>query len=253
MHKTKKNNLKLIKMKKKLLLLTLLLVAFIAKAQYAIVDQNGDAITDGLVFETNSLEYELAEWQFFVTNNGSEAINMRIEFVSAVNGNGNGFQLCFGQCYIDLVIGQTVPPTPGFIAIASGETTGEGNHFYNSNAGDGTSVQDYVFRFYETDDNGVDIGNPLSVTYRYDPLLGTEDFNALDVNISSTIIEAEMTVNTIEELDMVVYDLQGRLVKNQKLNIGQQNVDMSNLSAQLYIVKFNNVEGASKTMKILVK
>ncbi len=240
-------------MKKKLLLLTLLLVAFVVKAQYVIVDQNGDEITDGMVYQTNSVEYEFAELQFYITNNGSENINMRIEFVSAVNGNGNGFQLCFGQCYIDLVIGQTVPPTPGFIAIASGDTTGEGNHFYNSNVGDGESVQEYVFRFYETDDDGVDIGNSLSITYQYDPLLGTDDFNQLDVNISSTIIETEMIVNTVEELDMVVYDLQGRLVKNQKLNVGQQNIDMSDLSTQLYIVKFSNRDGASKTMKILVK
>ncbi len=240
-------------MKKKLLLLTLLLVAFVVKAQYVIVDQNGDEITDGMIAEFSSTEYELAELQFFVTNNGAETINMRIEFVSADNGNGNGFQLCFGQCYIDLVIGQTVPPTPGFIAIASGETTGEGNHFYNSNEGDGVSIQDYVFRFYETDEDGVDIGNPLTITYRYNPLLGTEDFNELNVNIASTIFENEMIVNAIEELDMVVYDLQGRLVKNQKLNIGQQNINMSDLSSQLYIVKFNNRDGASKTMKVLVK
>ena len=240
-------------MKKKLLLLTLLLVAFVVKAQYVIADENGNEFFDGMVYETGSLEYDEAELQFYVTNNGSEQINMRIEFVSAVNGNGNGFQLCFGQCYIDLVIGQTVPPTPGFIAIASGETTGIGNHFYNENPGNGTDIQDYVFRYYETDDDGVDIGNSLSITYRYNPLLGTEDFNELNVNISSTIIESEMIVNTIEELEMEVYDLQGRLVKNQRLNIGQQIINMSDLSAQLYIVKFNNVEGASKTMKVLVK
>jgi hypothetical protein len=240
-------------MKKTLLLIAILFAAFTMNAQYVIVDQDGNEFTDGMVYETASLIYEEAEWQFYITNNGAESINMRIEFVSAVNGNGNGFQLCFGQCYIDLVVGQTVPPTPGFIAIASGETTGVGNHYYNSNAGDGVSVQDYVFRYYETDGNGVDIGNPLTVTYRYSPLLGTEDFNELNVNISSTIIETEMIVNTVEELDMVVYDLQGRLVKNQKLNIGQQNIDMSDLSAQLYIVKFNNNDGASKTTKVLVK
>jgi len=240
-------------MKKKLLLLTLFLVAFVVKAQYVIVDQNGDEITEGMIYETNSLEYDLAELQFYVTNNGSDPINMRIEFVSAVNGNGDGFQLCFGECYIDLDLGQTVPPTPGFIAIASGETTGEGNHYYNSNAGDGVSVQDYVFRYHETDNNGVDIGNSLTITYRYNPLLGTEDFNELNVNISSTIIETEMIVNSVEELDMKVYDLQGRLVKSQKLNNGQQLINMSDLSAQLYIVKFNNIDGASKTMKVLVK
>ena len=112
----KKDNLKFIKMKKKLLLLTLFLVAFVVKAQYVIVDQNGDEITEGMIYETNSLEYDLAELQLYVTNHGSDPINMRIEFVSAVNGNGDGFQLCFGECYIDLDLGQSVPPTPGFIA-----------------------------------------------------------------------------------------------------------------------------------------
>lgn len=240
-------------MKKKLLLLTLLLAVFTMNAQYSIVDQNDSPIVDGMVFETNSLEYDLAELQFYVTNEGQDPINMRIEFVSAVNANGTGFQLCFGQCYIDLVVGQTVPPTPNYIEIGAGDTTGEGNHFYNSFPGNGVDVQEYVFRFYETDGDGNDIGNSLFITYIYNPTLGTEDFNALDVNVTSTVIQNDMMVNTAEDLQMEVYDLKGRLVKKEIVSAGQQLVNMTDLSSQLYIVKFNNEEGASKTVKIIVK
>ena len=59
-----------------------------------IVTFNNHGIPDG------SLDYT-------VTNNSDQDINMRIEFVSAVNADGTGFELCFGQCFIDLVVGQT--------------------------------------------------------------------------------------------------------------------------------------------------
>lgn len=243
-------------MKIKLLLLAVTFAAFSMNAQYVIVDGNGNEFTDGMIAEFDSTVYEDAELQFYVTNNGSETINMRIDFVSSTTGNGDGFQLCFGECFNDLDLGQSVPPmnaTPNFIAIGSGITTGQGNHFYNGNPGNGVDIMDFVFRFYETDENGVDIGNELSFTYRYNPTLGTQDFNKLDVTVSSTVITNEMTVKTVEELNMMVYNLQGKVVKNQQLSIGQQTVDMSGLSSQMYIVKFNNNQGASKTVKIVVK
>jgi len=240
-------------MKKKLLLLSLFFVAFVMKAQYTIVDHDGAEITDGMIVEYNNYSYPDASLEFYVTNNGPDAINMRIEFVEATNADGTGFELCFGQCYIDLVLGQTVPPSPGFETIAAGATTGEGNHFYNGYGGSGSEIIDYVFRFYETDASGVDIGNSLTFTYRYNPLLGTEDVNNLDVSISSTLISNEMTVDAVEDLEMKMYDLQGRLVKSQKLSAGRQAVNTSDLSPQMYIVQFNNNEGASKTIKVIVK
>lgn len=243
-------------MKKKLLLLAVVFAAFSMNAQYVIVDGNGNEFTEGMVAEFDSTVYEDAELQFYITNNGGDAINMRIDFVSSTTGNGDDFQLCFGECINNITVGQSVPPisnTPNFIAIGSGVTTGQGNHFYNGNPGNGIDIMDFVFRFYETDENGVDIGNELNFTYRYNPTLGTEDFNKLDVTLSSTIILNEMTVKTVEELTMVVYNLQGKIVKDQQLSIGQQSVDMSGLSSQMYIVKFNNNEGASKTVKIVVK
>ena len=188
---------------------------------------------------------------FFITNTGPDEIYTRIEFVSAVNATGAGFELCFGQCYIDLVVGQTVPPAPQFLAIAPGGITSEGNHFANTL--EGTEVKDYVFRFYETDSDGNDIGSDLSFTYRYDPTLGVNDLNELNISVASTVILNDMQVNAVEELNMEIYNLQGKLVSSEKINIGQQLINMSNLSSQMYIVKFSNDEGASKTIKVVKK
>jgi len=240
-------------MKKKLLFLAVVFAAFVANAQYVVTDHDGNEITDGMIVEFGGYGIPNGSLEYYVTNNGGDAINMRIEFVSAVNADGTGFELCFGQCYVDLTIGQTVPAAPNFLIIPAGLTTGEGNHFANTLEGDGSTIQDWNFRFYETDENGADIGNNLNFTYRYNPLLGAEDFNKLDISISSTIIVNEMNVNTVEELNMVIYNLQGKIVKSQKLIIGQQSINMSDLSSQMYIVKFSNREGAAKTMKVVVR
>ena len=238
-------------MKKILLLLTLILTAFAMNAQYEVEDQFGNEIIDGMVVEFSDYGVSNASLNFFITNTGADEIYMRIEFVSAVNATGAGFELCFGQCYIDLVVGQTVPPAPQFLAIASGGITSEGNHFANTL--EGTEVKDYVFRFYETDSDGNDIGSDLSFTYRYDPTLGVNDLNELNISVASTVILNDMQVNAVEELNMEIYSLQGKLVSSEKINIGQQLINMSNLSSQMYIVKFSNDEGASKTIKVVKK
>ena len=242
-------------MKKILLLIALLFTVFTMNAQivsYVVEDQFGNEIIDGMVVEFSDYGVSNASLNFFITNTGPDEIYMRIEFVSAVNATGAGFELCFaGQCYIDLVAGQTVPPAPQFLAIAPGGITSEGNHFANTL--EGTEVKDYVFRFHETDSDGNDIGSDLTFTYRYDPTLGVNDLNELNISVASTVILNDMQVNAVEELNMEIYSLQGKLVSSEKINIGQQLINMSNLSSQMYIVKFSNDEGASKTIKVVKK
>jgi len=239
-------------MKQKLLFLSLFFAALSMNAQYTFEDQNGNPILDGMVFEFGNILYPDASIEFYVTNTSASTIYTRIYFVSAVNADGSMFELCYGQCYTDLFVGQSVPPAPEFIAIEPGEVTIEGNHFYNANPGNGVDVLEYVFRLYQTDAAGTDIGNAITFTYIYNPLLGVNDFNDLKVNVHSTLIKNELIVEVDEELELNVYDLQGRIVKSQKLNIGQQQINMSDLSSQLYLLHFENNKGVSHTTKVLV-
>jgi len=52
---------------------------------------------------------------------------------------------------------------------------------------------------------------------------------------------------------MLVYDLRGRVVKQARFETGRQEVNMSDLSAQAYIVQFRNEKGATQTTKIVVQ
>ncbi|RMA57739.1 T9SS type A sorting domain-containing protein [Ulvibacter antarcticus] len=241
-------------MKQKLLLLSVLFASFSMLAQsYTVVDGDGGAILDGHEVTYGVLTYPEASLDFFVTNTTSAEIYMRIELESAVNADGTGFELCFGECLSNLSIGQSVPAAPEFIAIPVGGTTPQGNHFYNSFAGNGSDVLEYNFRFYLSDAAGNDIGEELRLTYYYDPLLSLNDFEALDVNIFNTTITNELTVDVAEDVNLKVYDLQGRIVKNENLNAGRTSINMSDLSAQMYILQFDNNRGLSHTQKVVVK
>ncbi len=239
-------------MKLRLLFLSLFYATAGMMAQYAVEDGDGNAINDGDVLNFGVTGVPDANLSFYVTNNGGSTINMKIEFVSATNADGSEFELCFGLCYTGITIGNSYPGGSDFIAIDAGATTGPGNHFYNYAAGNGTDVLDYVFRFYETDGAGNDIGNSLTITYRYDPSLSVND-NKLDVVVSSTVIDGQINVNVQEDLNLAIYDLNGRIVQNQKLEAGQQTVNLSNLSAQMYILHFTNNKGISQVTKVVVK
>lgn len=240
-------------MKKNLLLVCMLLGVVSMNAQFTVEDQDGNLIEDGDVVAYNSTVYEEASLEFFVTNTSAiDEIRTRIEFVSAINADGSQMELCYGECYTGITIGENYPV--GFdIVIPVGGQTGLGNHLYNADPGNGSNVLDYVFKFYEVDGGGNEIGTPITMTYRYDPFLGVNDYNTLDVTIASTVVTSQIIATVFEPVTVTIYDLQGRLVLSQRIDVGQQAIDVSSLRSQLYIVQFENNEGASKTTKIVVR
>ena len=245
-------------MKLKLLFLTIVGSIAIANAQYTVRDINGDELTNGQVLDFAEYGYGTsANYEFFVTNdNPSETIYTRIEFVDAVNATGEFFELCYAQqCYTNLSVGFTIPDAPQVFPIGVGETTGEGNHFLNADPGNGTDILEYVFAFHQYEADGVtEIGTPLTFTYRYDPsLIGVNENSKVNLTIQSTVVSNEMVLNVNEPVSMLVYNLQGSVVKQARFETGLQTVNMSDLSAQTYIVKFNNEKGATQTKKIVVQ
>lgn len=240
-------------MKLKLLFLSVLCATFTMNAQYTVEDDNGNQILDGHILTYGTLTYPEASFDFFVNNtSATETIRMKIEFVSATNADGSQMELCFGLCYTGIVIGQSYPPNADYVEILPGGQTIPGNHMYNADPGDGINMVTYDFRFYQIDMAGNEIGDALTVIYRYDPLLGVNDFNGLDVNVHNTLISDELVVEVEDELNLSVYDLQGRSVKNEKLDLGRNQINMSDLTPQLYILRFENNQGVSHTTKVVV-
>lgn len=244
-------------MKLKLLFLTLLGSVAIASAQYTVKGADGTVLNDGDIIEYGVYGYNTgASFDFYVTNdNPNETINTRIEVVDAPTPSGIQFELCYAeQCYTDLSIGQTLPAVPDTYPIGVGETTGEGNHFQNNNPGDGSEVLDYVFSFHQYEDDGVtEIGTPLTFTYRYNPALDVKDNTKVNLSIQSTVVSNELVLNVNEPVSLMIYDLQGRVVKQARFETGRQTLNVSNLNSQAYILRFNNENGATQTTKIIVK
>ena len=244
-------------MKLKLLFLTIFGSVAIANAQYTVTDHDGNELNNGDVVEFGVYGFgTAANYEFYVTNdNPSETIYTRIEFVDAINCTGEFFELCYAlQCYTNLSVGFTIPDAPEVFPIGVGETTGEGNHFLNADPGNGIDVLDYIFAFHQYEADGVtEIGTPLTFTYRYNPTLGINENSKVNLTIKSTVVSSELELNVNEPVSMLVYNLQGRVVKQARFETGIQTVNMSDLSAQTYIVKFNNEKGATQTTKIVVQ
>ena len=100
------------KMKKNLLLLSLMFVGiFSMNAQFTVEDSEGNPIVDGEVVAYNVYTYPEASLDFFVNNtSGTDDIYTKIEFVSAVNADGSLMELCYGLCYTGITIGNSYPP-----------------------------------------------------------------------------------------------------------------------------------------------
>tara|TARA_B110000285_G_scaffold181338_1_gene204651 strand:- start:43 stop:798 length:756 start_codon:yes stop_codon:yes gene_type:complete len=241
------------KMKLKLFLLGVLSTSLSMNAQYTVEDENGNTVLDGATVTYGTLTYPEASFDFYVNNtSATETIRMKIEFVSAVNADGSNMELCFGLCYTGIVVGQSYPPNADYVEVLPGSQTFAGNHFYNADPGNGTDTLIYTFRFFQIDTAGNEIGDPLTLIYQYNPLLGVNS-NKLNVNLFSTSIADQLVLTVDEELDLVVYDLQGRVVKSQRLEMGTQQINMSDVSPQMYLLHFQNNRGVSYTAKVVVK
>lgn len=238
-------------MKFKLLFLCLVGAITAAQAQFTITNEAGDVLEDGHIIEGGLME----TYNFFITNdNPSNTIYTRAEVLNIVNSTGDRFEFCYGECLTSISIGQNAPPAPETVAIAVGETTGAGNHFLNGDAGNGTDILEFVFRFHQYEADGTtEIGNPVTLTYRYDSALSVNGVNKVNLSLQSTVLTDQMVLTVKEPVQMKMYDVQGRLVKQAQFENGNHSVNVSNLSAQPYLVQFKNEKGAVKTVKVLVK
>jgi hypothetical protein len=246
------------KMKTKLLFLTLLACFGIANAQYTVSDRSGNVLNNGDVIEYGVLTYPEASYDFTVTNdNTTDEIYTRIEYIGETNTtNGKFEQLCYGLCYNALSIGETVPPSnEPALAIGVGITTGLGNHFWNNDPGNGTDNVDsqFAFRQYSDAAGTMEIGTPLVFTYRYNPTLGVNSNSVVKLTVQSTVVSNEIVLDIAEPVQMKMYSIQGKVVKQASFETGRQIINVSDLSAQAYILQFQNQTGGVQTTKILVQ
>jgi len=237
-------------MKKITFLALLVSGSLFAQLPYTVEDADGNMINDGDVLEFGSFEAPESKHDFFVNNETSDPINVKIEFVSAINADGSLFELCWGLCYTEITVGGDYPLGNDWVTIDGNGQSLPGNHFYNQSDGGGSPI-DYVFRFHMVDGGGADIGENLSITYRYDPALGIGDNQLDNVNLVSTVVRNQLDVQTQEELTATVYSIQGKVVANGRVAAGGGQITLGSLASQPYIVVLTNNQGVSKTIKFV--
>ncbi|MGB0980819.1 MAG: T9SS type A sorting domain-containing protein [Winogradskyella sp.] len=241
-------------MKRKLLLLTFLLTAYLSNAQFEVFDKSDNSqITEGQVFTFSEAGCSYpgdCNFKFKVTNTSAQDIYMRI-FVDGLTGtNGDNFQLCFaGVCLNNIALNNGYPNTAAL--ITAGSTNSAGNNFWNQNTPGNTTPMSWTFRFQAFDAGGTEIGTPLTMTYNYNPALSIDDAELVNVNVYPTSVKNKLNVISNDDLTADFYNILGKRVKQVSVKNGDSTIDISDLTAQIYVVRFTNNEGKQVLKKIV--
>jgi len=243
---------------KKILILALFISQFSFAQEITMTrPSDGSPIVNGTVL-ASSVSGDASEIKFKVKNTGTITTNVWARCQSLINNDGSNFQFCFGQECIGEVSQGGVYPSVA-LTLAPNAANGNFDHFLNNNTGSEAFPMDFVFNFFQTNQatqGGAEVGNSITVTYRFDPNLSIDDVNQLQnsgVIIKSTIVDNELTLDVLKASVMSIYDLNGKIVVNSNLDYGIQSIDVSNLSSGIYLVNFTNSEGKSSNKKIVKK
>ncbi len=88
------------------------------------------------------------------------------------------------------------------------------------------------------------------MTYRYDPNLGMGE-NGPQVSVLQNLVDTKLSLRAHERMVLDLYDLQGKQVGQYNVSQGDQSIDLTHLSAAMYMAVLQNDGGAQKTFKII--
>jgi len=249
-------------MKKTLFFVGAMFLSLFAQAQNFHIEEannpdeiylNGDVVEVG---ELGDIATDAGFFSFKVRNISNDTIKVRAKLVEVVNGNPEALQFCFSHdCYTNIVIDRVYPTDGQYAEILAGATHKDTDfdHIVNFYEPDNGENVDYTFRFFEVNDDLEEIGDPLLITYRYNPTLSTPDFKYYFALINSTILTNALDIKLENDADLRMYDMLGREVFAKSLVSGTHHLTLPNLTNNMYFVQLSNKEGAQQTIKVLVK
>lgn len=242
---------------KKLILFAGLLFCSLTQAQTITATGNGQPISEGQTFTFNTLSQATSELDLLVTNVSNSPINVKLKVNQITNNSGGtNVQFCFGeQCFFQIAPNSTVPSNASGVTLQPGENNNENDHFWNNFAGNDTSAPvSYNLSFITVDDAGNQTGTLLTFNYIYSATAGTTDFTSLKnigITVNNTVIKDNLTVTTTQKAKMEVYNITGQVVKTVAVQTGTQAINMSDLSAAPYIVRFTNDKNQASQIKVV--
>ncbi|MBS3739379.1 MAG: T9SS type A sorting domain-containing protein [Psychroflexus sp.] len=226
----------------------------ISFAQLSITDIQGNPYQDGDVYNYDTNVFEDAKLKYVISNtSNTDDINVLIEVVSFSNTDGTSCQLCVQPlCFFSINEGQSYPNNP--ITLSPGTNNGPADYFSNTNPGDGANYPiEYVLRFYTVDDSGNEIGNDITLTYRYTPeTFSTSNFSLKDLGIvlHNTTVSETLNLDTNKKISLKLYSLNAKQIGVFDVNSGKHQINMSDLSSGHYIVIFEDNTGRQSHVRI---
>src|SRR5690554_6386988 len=228
---------------KKNLLGAFLLAFEVSNAQFTICDSDGSVIEDDSVYQIGTVDEETAKLDLHIQNDSSEPIGVKARMLEIDGSDGTNVQLCLGDCFLNVIVNSPLP-------IAVGQTTNVGTYFWNRN--DTSNYIVYRFKVYRVDSFGSAIGTPVHINDVYDASLSVPaTLQQMGININNTIVKDLFSFTAEDNLNVEVFDLNGKVLAQYQTEAGQQTLNMASLQNAIYIVKFASKEGKTAYSKIV--
>jgi hypothetical protein len=239
---------------KKIFVLLLGILSFSGFSQMSLAKLDGTPIINGDVFTFSSAEDPDSYFGIKIYNTSENRISVKVKCENIINADGTNVQLCLGDvCLSSLTPGNSYPNNPAI--IEANASNGNFDHFLNLNSGINTNAPvQYDFKFFQVDENGTEIGNSVSFSYRFVSALGVSNFNALaqsGVSLKSNIVTNELEMSATKNVQYNLYDIAGKSVMAQNISAGDYRLDVSNLNAGVYILFLQNNEGQKASVRII--
>ena len=77
------------------------------------------------------------------------------------------------------------------------------------------------------------------------------ELSSLGINLQNTVIQNELNFNSSVTGKVILVNLNGQQIADYSFIEGTQNIDLSNLTAGIYIAQFQTLEGKSSQLKLL--
>ena len=232
-----------------------------SQIEYAITleDLEGNSFSDNDILQFDTVEYPDASFTYKIRNNTSETIKVRVEVESFSGTDGSMMELCFGECYFGVSLGQSYPINQAqpYVFIAANDTQiADGDHFFNSDPGNGDVPVEYSFRFYMCDENGdelvsqAELQTDFSINYYYSNSLGLNNLD--DLKLVYYILNDKLFINSESNLSLKIYDLAGKIISKNLILVGDNLIDIINLSKKHIILSFESEGSQITSKKILI-
>ncbi len=215
---------------------------------------DGNNVADGTILNYTGLGVPAGDFEFIVTNTATMPINVTMTLESVTNNSaGSNLQFCWNLCYTTILVNSSYPANSETLAVGA-STAPHGNHFENSHLGDDTTaIVEYVLRYHEVDASGNEIGTPIRITYRYNPNAAISDFDLVEYELFPNVVDSNFTLNVKENVSGTIVNSSGQVIKEFIAKSGENNIDVSELSSQLYYIILKNNKNQKSLTKLLIK